>query len=260
MIGLGLLWRHLTILTLDHLKGRCQRIKPGHYLSSKPDLPFWVPQGSVLGSVRFTLYTTSLRNMISEHDLSQNLCAENSQLSSVSGETLLQHWMVYNRAWPMSNHACWWINWNWIEKKLISSLLRMNDSWANISLCFLLSFSVSELTLQNLLGILEWYLTKLHLVLTCIRGLQLVLYRYLWRICHFPDLNSSKLLANALVSIRLSAVHCCQVSLTLTSRRLQHVQNQLVHDVTKSIYSRIPLLHSIHRLPVKFRFGFKICL
>ena len=26
---------------------------------------------------------------------------------------LLQHWTVYNRAWPLSSHGCRWINWNW---------------------------------------------------------------------------------------------------------------------------------------------------
>ena len=41
----------------SYLTGRCQRINPGDCLSSKSDLPFGVPQGSVLGHLLFyTLY------------------------------------------------------------------------------------------------------------------------------------------------------------------------------------------------------------
>ena len=85
--------------------------------------------------------------------------------------TLLQHWMVYSHVWPLSSHGCRRINWNWTQITLNSSLSRMNDSGANTFLCFPLSFSVSKLTLINLLGILEWYLIKFHLSLTYISSM-----------------------------------------------------------------------------------------
>ena len=64
----------------SYLTGRCQRIKIGDCLSSKADLKFGVPHGSVLGPLLFTLYTTPLSNMIFEHAIPHHLYANDSQL------------------------------------------------------------------------------------------------------------------------------------------------------------------------------------
>ena len=47
---------------------------------SKADLKFPVPQGSVLGALLFTLYTTPLSSMISGHTIPHHLYADDSQL------------------------------------------------------------------------------------------------------------------------------------------------------------------------------------
>ena len=73
------------------------------------------------------------------------------------------------------------------------------------------------------------------------------------------DLDSAKLLANALVSSRLNyslLYGIADIDLT----RLQCVQNQLTHLVTKSppYTHSLPLLRSLHWLPVSSRILFKI--
>ena len=64
----------------SYLTGRRQRIRIGDCLSSKADLKFGVPQGSVLGPLLFTLYTTPLSSMIFEHAIPHHLYADDSQL------------------------------------------------------------------------------------------------------------------------------------------------------------------------------------
>ena len=87
--------------------------------------------------------------------------------------------------------------------------------------------------------------------------------RDLWRIRHHLDLDSAKLLATAFVSSRLDYCNSLLYSIAdIDLTRLQRVQNQLAHLVTKSLPSTrsIPLLRSLHWLPVRFRILFKINL
>ena len=87
--------------------------------------------------------------------------------------------------------------------------------------------------------------------------------RDLYRIRPLLDLNTSVLLANALVSSRLD--YCNSLFLSLTNielRRLHLVQNSLCRVVTRSSkFSHItPQLKKLHWLPVRYRVQFKIGL
>ena len=64
----------------SYLAGRSQRIKLGNCLSSRSDLSFGVPQGSVLGPLLFTPYTTPLSSPVSGHAIPHHLYADDSQL------------------------------------------------------------------------------------------------------------------------------------------------------------------------------------
>ena len=77
------------------------------------------------------------------------------------------------------------------------------------------------------------------------------------------DLDSAKLLANALVSSRLDYCNSVLSGIAVTDLpKLQRVLNHLAHVVTKSppFTHSVPLLRSLHWLPVKYRVHFKICL
>ena len=94
----------------SYLTGRCQRIKIGDCLSSKADLKFGVPQGSVLGPLLFTLYTTPLSSMIFEHAIPHHLYADDSQLyvSFASGDSAaalngLQSCLASVQSWMSTN-------------------------------------------------------------------------------------------------------------------------------------------------------------
>ena len=87
--------------------------------------------------------------------------------------------------------------------------------------------------------------------------------RDLRRICRHLGLDSAKLLANALVS---SCLDYCNSLLSGVAEsdltKLQHILNRLARVVTKSppFTRSVPLLRSLHWLPIKYRVHFKICL
>ena len=65
---------------LSYLKGRVQSVQIGSTFSREQNLLFGVPQGSVLGPVLFTIYTTPLGRIIQRHGLTYHLYADDTQL------------------------------------------------------------------------------------------------------------------------------------------------------------------------------------
>ena len=79
----------------------------------------------------------------------------------------------------------------------------------------------------------------------------------------YLDLDSAKLLATALVSSRLDYCNSLLSGIAETDlTKLQRILNHLACVVTKSppFTRSVPLLRSLHWLPVKYRVHSKICL
>ena len=94
----------------SYLTGRSQRIKLGNCLSSSSDPSIGIPQGSVLGPLLFTLYTTPLSSLISGHAIPHHLYADDSQLyiSFSSGNSAaalngLQSCLASVQSWMSTN-------------------------------------------------------------------------------------------------------------------------------------------------------------
>ena len=94
----------------SYLTGRSQRIKLGNCLSSRSDLSFGVSQGSVLGPLLFTLYTTPLSSLVPGHAIPHHLYADDSQLyvSFSSGDSAaalnsLQSCLASVQSWMSTN-------------------------------------------------------------------------------------------------------------------------------------------------------------
>ena len=64
----------------SYLNSRKQRIKIDGHLSDAFQLPYGVPQGSVLGPLLFTLYTTPLSSVISKFNVTHHLYADDTQI------------------------------------------------------------------------------------------------------------------------------------------------------------------------------------
>ena len=64
----------------SYLSNRKQKIKIGDSFSESVILPFGVPQGSVLGPLLFTLYTSPLSQVISKFNVTHHLYADDTQI------------------------------------------------------------------------------------------------------------------------------------------------------------------------------------
>ena len=80
-------------------------------------------------------------------------------------------------------------------------------------------------------------------------------------ICRYLPLSVAKTIATSLVSSRLDYCNSLYHNIALKDMKLQRVQNCLSWVVTKSarFSHSVPLLKSLHWLPIRHRIIFKIC-
>ena len=250
-----------------YLTGRCQRIKLGDCLSSKADLKFGVPQGSVLGPLLFTLYTTPLSSMTFEHAIPHHLYADDSQLyvSFASGDSAaalngLQSCLASAQSWMSTNKLK--LNPDKTEFLLIAKE-RQQSKYLSMFLFELLGVKTNPAKSVRNLGVIfdNNFTFRSHISVVCSSCFYHM--QDLRRIHRHLDMDSAKLLATALVSSRLAYCNSLLYGIAdIDLTRLQRVQNQLARLVTKSppFTRSILLLHSLHWLPVRFRIRFKINL
>ena len=251
----------------SYLTGRSQKIKLGNCLSSRSDLSFGVPQGSVLGPLLFTLYTTPLSSLVSGHAIPHHLYADDSQLyvsfsSGDSGAALngLQSCLASVQSWMLTNKLK--LNPDKTEFLLIGNE-RQQSKYISMFPIELLGVESYPAKSARNLGVIFDKNFNFHSHISAICSSCIYHIRDLQRIRHHLDLGSAKLLANALVSSRLDYCNSLLSGIAETDlTKLQRVLNRLARVVTKSppFTLSVLLLCSLHWLPVKYRVHFKICL
>ena len=133
----------------------------------------------------------------------------------------------------------------------------MKGSGANIALFPIELFGVKTypaISARNLGALFDNnFHFRYHIYVICSTGFYHI--QDLCRIRRYLDLNDAKLLANVLVSNYLDYSNSLLSGIADTDlAKLQRVQNRLASVVTKSppLTCSIPLLRSLHRLPVKY--------
>ena len=251
----------------SYLSRRSQRIKLGNSLSSRSDLSFGVPKGSVLGPLLFTLYTTPLSSLVSGHAIPHHLYADDSQLyvSFSSGNSAaelngLQSCLASVQSWMSTNKLK--LNPDKTEFLLIGNE-RQRSRYLSMFPIELLGVETYPAKSARNLGVIfdKNFNFRSHISAICSSCIY-----HIWdlqRIRRHLDLDSAKLLANGLVSSRLDYCNSFFPGIAETDlTKLQRVLNRLTRVVTKSppFTRSVPLLRSLHWLPVKYRVHFKICL
>ena len=251
--------RHWTGLNPVWL-GRSQRIKLGNCLSSRSDFSFGVPQGSVIGPLLFTLYTTPLSSLISGHAIPHHLHADGSQLyvSFSSGDSAaalngLQSCLASVQSWMSTNKLK--LNPDKTEFLLIGNERQRSKYLSTFPIELLGVESYPVKSARNLGVIFDKNFNfRSHISAICSSCIYHI--RDLRRIRRHLDLDSAKLLANAVVSSRFDYCNSLLSGIAETDlTKLQRVLNRLARVVTKSppFTRSVPLLRSLHWLPVKYR-------
>ena len=189
----------------SYLTGRCQRIKT--VCPPKADLKFGVPQGSVLGPLLCTLYTTPLSSMIFEHAIPNHLYADDSQLyvSFASGDSAaalngLHSCLASVQSWMSTNKLK--LNPDKTEFLLIGNE-RQRSKYLSMCPIELLGVKTNPAKSARNVSVIFYknFTFRSHISVVC--NSYFFHMRDLRRIRHHLDLDSAKLLATALMSSRL---------------------------------------------------------
>ena len=250
----------------SYLSNRRQYIKISNTSSSPNTLQCGVPQGSVLGPLLFSIYTSPLGKIIMKYGLSYHLYADDTQL--------------YMSFLPTESHkAAFSINKCLDEIKLwmYSNKLKLNESKTDCIVigntkqidkvtCDVLKVGSSDIITSKNIKNLGVYIDRKFDMERQVNSICASGYFYLKQLYHmkkYLDRDSLESVVHAFVSCRLDYCNSLLYGINKSHldklQRLQNCAARLVTGTRK--YEHItPVLKELHWLPVRFRIQYKILL
>ena len=255
----------VTGVVLDWLKSylndRHQFVSVDNVLSHPSSLLYGVPQGSILGPLLFTLYTSPIENIIQSHGLDCMFYADDTQVyltcsraqnSVDSIEKCIQdvsRWMSANKL-VLNERKTEIVHFH-SKFKDVNELVSLNIGSATVNCCD----SVRNLGIyfDSVLS-MDTHISKVS------QSVSFSLYR-ISRIRKFLSQSCTERLIHAFVTSRLD--YCNSILYGLSDsliRRLQLLQNSAARLVARSRINKhiTPVLYDLHWLPISQRIKFKI--
>ena len=253
----------------SYLEGRSQRICIKETLSQSFDLQWGVPQGSCLGPLLFTIYSSDLFSLLESHLPTAHAYADDTQLylsfspSVGTGEldavTAIENCIRDIRQWMCVRKLM--LNDDKTEFLLVGTRKQLTK--VSIDSVRVGDYNISPSPSVRNLG--TWFDPHLdmdvHITKTCSSA-----FYYLYNIRHirkYLSRSSSETLIHAFITSRLDYCNSLLYGLPKYQlSKLQRVMNasaRLVYCAPKSCHIT-PVLRELHWLPVCYRIEYKIIL
>jgi len=251
-------------LLITYLKERFQKVctLDGH--SSPLELFFGVPQGSVLGPVLFSLYSSKLAKILDAHGVKYHFYADDTQIympisNITSAQSKVTNIMNDIKLWMHERKLK--LNEGKTEIIIINGPLNNDTSVQAKSTTFIQDIRPAN-HVRDLGLILDEKLSFKNHFNSVIKSCNYQL-RKLSSIVKYLNINAAKTLVHAFITSRVD--YCNSLFVNLPNKDLVRLQS-ILNRAARLIYKLPPFtstssyLFELHWLPIKARIEFKICL
>ncbi len=251
----------------SYLKDRKQYVNIDGARSSPRDLEFGVPQGSVLGPILFTCYTTPLGDIIERHGLLRHFYADDTQiyLSMKPGPETTDQAVI-----KIQNCI------REVGQWMASNFLKLNDSKTEV-MVFGAKHKLQPLQINIQIGDQPIRPSKTVRNLGVVYDAGVCMDKHISMVCRSANMHirniggirkyltpeAAKTLVHSLVISRLDYANALLYGLPqMKINKLQLVQNKAARVITRTPRRDhiTPVLCELHWLPVKYRIDYKVAV
>ena len=253
----------------SYLHQRSQKVVINGYTSASVQLDFGVPQGSVLGPILFTLYTTPLGDICRAHDIPFHLYADDTQLYlSFEANHIDSREQCITRLEDCVGEIQLWMRANMLKLNAEKTEFMLIGTWQQLAKCELVQLKIGDEEINPVPDVrnLGFYFDKemkgrAHVAKLC--SSSYFMLRNIRKIRRYLDTDSTITLVQALI---VSRVDYCNSVLAGAPKylldRLQRIMNmscRVVYNLKK--FDHITYhMNQLHWLKIPERITYKIAV